>query len=355
MTTGAGAAAETRAAPEPLREERDEQGVVDRLRRRGMTRAVATIAALALACGAVRAAEWPVKPVRVVVPFAAGGAADNMGRLYCEALSAAFGRQFYVENRVGGGGLVGTEAVARAEPDGATLLVSGIPTLVLGPAMNRNVGFDPMRDFTHIAYFGGTPNVLVVHPSLGVKSYADFLELARRPDGLEYVSAGFGTMGNWVAEFLAARERIKLVHVAYKGGSQALLDLLAGHVKVGMLTWSVLGEQLRAGRLVGLAVTSEQRLPRVPDLPTLQELGHHDFVATAWYSLSGPPGLAPDVVASVNREVVAAVDRPQLKQQLEQEAIQSKAMSPPELVRFIQSEIDKWTPMIRGMLGAKDR
>src|SRR5690349_18994145 len=135
------------------------------------------IAALALAATGAAAAEWPSKPVRIVVPFAAGGAADNQGRLYADALSAIYGKPFFVENRVGGGGLVGTESVARAEPDGLTLMVSGIPTHVLGPAMNKNVGFDPIRDFTHIGYFGGTPNTLVVHPSLGVSSYGDFLAL----------------------------------------------------------------------------------------------------------------------------------------------------------------------------------
>ena len=135
--------------------------------------------AAAVPLSAALGAEWPSKPVRLIVPFAAGGAADTIGRLYAEALGTAFGKPFYVENRVGGGGLLGTEAVARAEPDGLTLMVSGIPTHVLGPAMNKNVGFDPMRDFTHIAYFGGTPNVLVAHPSLGVASYRDFLALAR--------------------------------------------------------------------------------------------------------------------------------------------------------------------------------
>jgi tripartite-type tricarboxylate transporter receptor subunit TctC len=314
----------------------------------------AALAAAALTVFGAGAAEWPSKPVRVVVPFAAGGAADAFGRLYVDALSAAFGKQFYVENRVGGGGLVGTETVARAEPDGLTLMVSGIPTHVLGPAMNKNVGFDPMRDFTHIAYFGGTPNVLVVHPSLNVKSYADFLALARGSDGLEYVSAGFGTMGNWVAEYLAAKENIKLVHVAYKGGAQALLDLLAGHVKIGMLTWSNVGEHVRAGRLVPLAVTSAQRLPYVPTVPTLREIGH-DFVATAWYSLSGPAGLPTDIVASLNREVVKAADRPQVKRQIEQDAIETKAMSPAEVTRFMQSEIDRWTPMIAQLTGAKQR
>jgi tripartite-type tricarboxylate transporter receptor subunit TctC len=317
-----------------------------------MTRVLAALVGVVLAVAGAAAADWPSKPVRIVVPFAAGGAADTLGRLYADALSAAFGRQFYVENRIGGGGLIGAEAVARAEPDGLTLMVSGIPTHVLGPAMNRNVGFDPMRDFTHIAYFGGTPNALVVHPSLGVSAYRDFLALARRADGVEYVSAGFGTMGNWIAEYLAAKEAVKLVHVAYKGGAQAMVDLVAGHVKVGMLTWSSVAEHIRAGRLRALAVTSAQRLPRAPEVPTLRELGH-DFVATAWYSLSGPAGLSPDIVERVNREIVRAADRPQVRRQIEQDAIEVKLMSPVEVRSFMQSEIDRWTPMIAGLAGAR--
>jgi tripartite-type tricarboxylate transporter receptor subunit TctC len=317
-----------------------------------MTRVLAALAGIVLAVAGAAAAEWPNKPVRIVVPFAAGGAADTLGRLYADALSAAFGRQFYVENRIGGGGLIGAEAVARAEPDGLTLMVSGIPTHVLGPAMNRNVGFDPIRDFTHIAYFGGTPNALVVHPALGVSAYRDFLALARGADGVEYVSAGFGTMGNWIAEYLAAKEAVKLVHVAYKGGAQAMVDLLAGHVKVGMLTWSTVAEHIRAGRLRALAVTSAQRLPHAPEVPTLQELGH-DFVATAWYSLSGPAGLSPDIVERVNREIVRAADRPQVRRQIEQDAIEAKPMSPAEVRSFMQSEIDRWTPMIAGLAGAR--
>jgi tripartite-type tricarboxylate transporter receptor subunit TctC len=317
-----------------------------------MKRVLAALAGIVLPVAGAAAAEWPSKPVRIVVPFAAGGAADTLGRLYADALSAAFGRQFYVENRIGGGGLIGAEAVARAEPDGLTLMVSGIPTHVLGPAMNRNVGFDPMRDFTHIAYFGGTPNALVVHPSLGVPVYRDFLALARGADGVEYVSAGFGTMGNWIAEYLASKEAVKLVHVAYKGGAQAMVDLLAGHVKVGMLTWSSVAEHIRAGRLRALAVTSAQRLPHAPELPTLRELGH-DFVATAWYSLSGPAGLSPEIVERVNHEIVRAADRPQVRRQIEQDAIEAKPMSPAEVRTFMQSEIDRWTPMIAGLAGAR--
>src|ERR1700688_3499341 len=149
---------------------------------------------LALSSFAAAADDWPERPVRIVVPFSAGGAADTFGRFYADALSKAFGKPFFVENRVGAGGLIATEDVARAKPDGYTLMVSGIPTHVLGPAMNKNVSFDPMRDFTHIAYFGGAPNAFVVHPDFGVRSFADFMARAKgESGGIEYVSAGVGT------------------------------------------------------------------------------------------------------------------------------------------------------------------
>jgi tripartite-type tricarboxylate transporter receptor subunit TctC len=271
-------------------------------------------------------------------------------------LSAAFGKQFIVENRTGGGGLIAAEMVARAAPDGYTLIVSGVPIQVLAPAMNKNVGYDPMRDFTHIAYFGGTPNVLVVHPGLGVRTYREFVALARgQPDGIDYVSAGVGTMGNWVAEYLAAAARIRLTHVAYKGGAAALLDLLAGRVKVGMLSWSSVAEHIRAGALVALAVTSAERVPYLADLPTLRELGYRDFVATTWFSLSGPAGMPADIVDKINREVVKAMDRPQVKRQIEQDAIETRPMTAAEVTQFSQSEIDRWTPLIRKMMAGKEQ
>jgi tripartite-type tricarboxylate transporter receptor subunit TctC len=309
--------------------------------------------ALALVPTGAEAADWPSRPVRVIVPFAAGGAADTLGRLYADALSAAFGKQFVVENRTGGG-LIAAEAVARAAPDGYTLIVSGIPIQVLAPAMNRNVGYDPMRDFTHIAYFGGTPNLLVAHPSLGATAYADFLTLARtRPDGIDYVSAGFGTMGNWVAEYLASAEHIKLTHVAYKGGAAAVLDLLAGRVKLGMLSWSTVAERIRSGSLIPLAVTTARRVPYLPDLPTLRELGHPDFVAITWFSLSGPAGLPAEIVDKINREVVKALDRPQVQRQIVQDAVEVRPMNAAEVTRFSQSEIDRWSPLIRKIMAEK--
>jgi tripartite-type tricarboxylate transporter receptor subunit TctC len=309
----------------------------------------------ALASAATEAAEWPTKAVRIIVPFAAGGAADAQGRLYAEALSVAFGKQFVVENRTGGGRSIAAEAVARAAPDGYTLIVSGIPILVLGPAMNRNVGYDRLRDFTHVAYFGGTPNVLVVHPGLGVMSYRDFVALARADsDSVDYVSAGVGTLGNWVAEYLAAAESIKLTHVAYKGGAAALFDLLAGHVKAGMLTWSSVAEHIRAGALVPLAVTSAERVPYLPAVPTLRELGYRDFVASTWFSLSGPAGLPPDIVEKINREVVKAVDRPQVRKQIAQDAIETRPMTAAAVTQFTRSEIERWTPIITQMTAIQE-
>src|SRR5262249_12889142 len=220
------------------------------------------------------ASDWPTKPVRVIVSYAAGGANDLLGRVFAEALSKSLGQQFFVENRTGGGGLIGTEAVARAAPDGYTLQISGMPSHVLAPAMNKNASFDPIRDFTHIAYLGGPPNVFVVHPSAGVSTFAELLTLMKRqPDGVQYVSPAIGAVGNLVAEYVAAKENVKLVHVAYRGGGAAIQDLVAGHVKVGSMTLSTTQPHILAGKLRALAVSSEKRLPEFPDLPTLVELG----------------------------------------------------------------------------------
>jgi tripartite-type tricarboxylate transporter receptor subunit TctC len=314
-----------------------------------------TAAVLAVSSVAAGAEDnWPARPVRILVPFSAGGAADTFGRFAADALSAAFGKQFYVENKVGAGGLIATEDVARAKRDGYTLIVSGIPTHVLGPAMNKTQSFDPMRDFTHIAFFGGAPNAFVVHPGFAARSFAEFMSRAKSESaGIEYVSAGVGTVGNWVAEYLGAKADIKLVHVPYKGGANAVLDLIAGRVKVGMLTYSSVSAQIRAGALVPLVVTASARLPQMPDVPTFRELGYPELVATTWFALSGPAGLPPDIVARLNHEVVKAMDLPQMRELIAQDAIETKAMTAPEVTQYFQSEIDKWQPIIARVMAAK--
>jgi tripartite-type tricarboxylate transporter receptor subunit TctC len=316
----------------------------------------AGLAAAMLTLSAAARAEdnWPARPVRIVVPFSAGGAADTFGRFAADALGAAFGKQFYVENKVGAGGLIATEDVARAKPDGYTLIVSGIPTHVLGPAMNKTQSFDPMGDFTPIAFFGGAPNALVVHPGFAARSFAEFMSRAKSESaGIEYVSAGVGTVGNWVAEYLGAKADIKLVHVPYKGGANAVLDLIAGRVKVGMLTYSSVSAQIRAGALIPLVVTASARLPQMPDVPTFRELGYPELVATTWFALSGPAGLPPDIVTRLNHEVVKAMDLPQMRTLIAQDAIETKAMTAPEVTQYFQSEIDKWQPIIARVMVAK--
>jgi tripartite-type tricarboxylate transporter receptor subunit TctC len=300
---------------------------------------------------AVSAAEWPTKPVKIVVAYSAGGANDLIARVFAERLGSAFGQQFYVENRTGGGGLIAAEAVARAEPDGYTLIASGMPSHVLAPAMNpKNAPFDPVRDFTHIAYFGGPPNVFVVHNSSPVKSFKELVALMRSSDkGVEYVSPSIGSVGNMVAEYIAAKEKVKLVHVVYRGGGAAILDLVAGHVKVGSMTLSTTLPHIRSGALRPIAISSAERVPELPDVPTLTELGHPELVVTTWYSLSGPAKLPKEIVERLNAEVNKAMNDPKVKKHLEQETVQTKPMSPAEMTAFMTKEVEMWRAAIKDM------
>jgi tripartite-type tricarboxylate transporter receptor subunit TctC len=323
-------------------------------RRKQMTKRFVIALGVAVALCAFRiaeAAEWPTKPVKIVVAYAAGGANDLLARVFAEQLSAAFGQQFLVENRTGGGGLIADEAVWRSEPDGYTLMASGLPSHVLAPAMNaKSVSFDPVRDFAHIAYLGGPPNVFVVHRSLPVHSFEELLDLMRtQSGGVEYVSPSIGSVGNMVAEYIAAKEKLKLVHVAYRGGGAAILDLVAGHVKVGSMTVATTLPHIRAGALRPIAISSATRLPELPDTPTLVELGYPELVVTTWYALSGPAGIPKDIVDRLNREVNNAMDVPKVRDALARETVQTKPMSPEEISHFMKSEVDKWVPVMKAM------
>jgi len=293
------------------------------------------------------AAEWPDRPVRMVVPFAAGGAADVIARLFSESLGAVFSQQFVVENRAGAGGIVGAQSVARADPDGYTLMGAGMSSHVLAPAASKNPGYDPIRDFTHIAFLGGAPSVILANPSLGLKSFSELVALARRINGIEYVSSGTGTVGNVLVEYIAVKERIKLVHVPYRSGNAAIIDLLAGRVRVGSLNWSTAREHVTAGNLVPIAVSSAKRLAALPDLPTLNELGYPDMVTTTWHMLVGPAGVPREIVGALNREVVKIVERPDMRRHFEVDAVETRAMTPAELKEFVRGEVEKWTPVVQ--------
>jgi tripartite-type tricarboxylate transporter receptor subunit TctC len=296
--------------------------------------------------GFAQAADWPTGPVRVIVPYAAGGAADVMGRVFMESVSTRLGQPFVIENQAGAGGLIASRAVARAPADGKTFVISGMASHVLAPLMSADPGFDPNADATHIGFFGGAPSVLVAHPSMNIRTMKDFLAAARAAkDGLEYLSPGVGTGGHVAAAYLAEKEAIKLVHVPYKGGGAAIFDVVAGHVKFASMNWSTAREHVASGALVPIAVTSENRLADRMDVPTFRELGYANLVMTTWYAISGPPGMPADIIARLNGAVVASLDDARVRRQLELEAAVPRAMSPAQVTAFIKGQYDQWRPV----------
>ena len=306
---------------------------------------------LMLTAGPSAAADFPTRPIHLIVPYSAGGANDLVGRTFSEAAGDTLGQPFVVENRTGGAGLIGSEAVARSKPDGYMLLVSGMPSLVLSPAMAPHSPFDAMKDFTHIAYLGGPPNVLAVNASLGIKTFKQFVDMAKgAKDGVPYVSPSVGAVGNMVAEYMAQKLNLKLTHIAYKGGGAAILDLIAGHVKVGCMTFSTMQPHIADGKLIPLAVSSEERLPEMPDVPTMKELGIPQLVTATWYSISGPAGMPKNVVDKLNGAFNKALTDPRVKKIIANEALQTKAMTPAQITAYMQSEIEQWTPLAKKLV-----
>jgi tripartite-type tricarboxylate transporter receptor subunit TctC len=294
--------------------------------------------------------DWPTRTVRFIAPFAAGGTSDTLGRIAAEHLRGKLGQQFYVENRVGAGGMIGSHEVAAAAPDGYTFVISGIASHVIAPAFSRNPPYDGLRDFTHVAYLGGPPVVLVAHASLGVHSFKEFLDLAKRtPEGLNYVSSGVGTHGFLFAEDMARREHFKLIHVPYKGSNPAVLDLIAGHVKIGAMAWSSAVEQIRAGNVQALGVSSQNRLAGFPDVPTFRELGYPDLVAATWFSLSGPAKLPTEISHKLNAAVLDVMQQPDVQKQLAQDGIEFKPLSPEDFTKFVEAETARWAPVAKAI------
>ncbi len=243
---------------------------------------------LTLSASAI-AQDWPSRAVRIVSPFAAGGSSDTVGRVIGESLSEKFGQQFVLENRGGAGGLIGSAQVAASPPDGYTFMISSIGTHVIAPLTSAKAGYDPVASFTNVAYVGGPPIVIVVHPSLGVKSLSELLAvLKKQTEPMPYVSPGPGTLGHLVGEYWAEKEKVRLSHVAYKGSGQAMNDLVAGHVKLGSLTWTAALGQMKGGTVIPIAVSSARRMPGFESVPTLRELGHADMAVTTWFGFAGP-------------------------------------------------------------------
>jgi tripartite-type tricarboxylate transporter receptor subunit TctC len=305
--------------------------------------------ALAVAASALAwpstAEEWPARPVRITVPFAAGGTADNLGRVAAEHLSEVFHQQFFVENRGGAGGVPASLAVSRMEPDGYNFVVSGIATHAIAPAINPNSGYDPVGDFTHVAYFGGPPIVFIVPKSLGVKTLQELVAFAKKNnEKLTFASPGAGTSGHLVAEYFAGKAGIGVEHVPYRGAAPGVMDVMAGHLRFGSMTWTTASGQISAGTVVPLAVTSAQRLKDFPTIPTFREQGY-DLVSTTWFSLSAPAGLPKDITNAVNREVVKAFAKPEVQERLRTEQILTEPMTPEQFGKFVADEYARWKPV----------
>jgi tripartite-type tricarboxylate transporter receptor subunit TctC len=296
------------------------------------------------------AADWPARPIRIIAPSTPGGAADMFARLLCDHFSEAFRERCFVENRAGAGGLIGTAATAQAAPDGYTLTTSSTAYHVIAPVVSPNPGFDPLKDFTHIAYIGGPPNVFVVNPALGVRSLQELTELGRRGQVIDYVSPGVGTLGHLLAESFAHKAGIKLQQIMTKGASQGLMDLVSGNVNVGTMTWTSALSQIRAGAVVPIAVSSRARLAEFPDLPTFQELGYPDLTAVSWFALSGPAGLPKDITERLNAAVAQMLQEPEVRRRLDRDAIETRAMSSEEFTAFVAGEIAKWAPVAKRVM-----
>ena len=303
---------------------------------------------------AVLAQSWPSKSVRLIVPFAPGGSADTLGRIAAQKLGEQLKVGFVVENRAGAGGALGSELVAKAAPDGYTLVVSGIASHVLATLLPQGTPYDPLRDFTHIALFGGPPAVLVVNPAVPAKTLAEFVQLLKdNPTKYSYGSPGNGTQGQLVAELFKRQAGVRMQHVPYKGASAAVTDLIAGHIPAVSTTLTTASGQIRAGRARALAISAAARLPDYPDLPTFAEMGYPDLVATVWFSLSGPAGLPADTVERLNAGVRQAFALPEVRERLKPEGILPNRLDAREFSAFVAEELKRWEPVVKAS-GAKN-
>lgn len=291
--------------------------------------------------------DFPHKPVRLVVPFPPGGATDVVARLLGAKLSEGLKQQVIIENRPGAGATLATEQIAKAAPDGYTLLMTAFPSITTAPLINPNVRYDPVRDFTHVAMIGTFPNGFVVRADSQIHSIADFIAWAKaHPGKASYGSAGPASSGHLTGELLKQLGGIDIVHIPYKGAAPAFLDLLGGQLVAvfdGMINAT---NQAKAGKIRLLAVTSEQRLPTHPDLPTMNETVRGVF-GVSWFGVAAPARLPAPIQERLENEVVRALATPEVKTRLGDTGMTITALRSSEFVSFIQADIRKWSPIVK--------
>jgi tripartite-type tricarboxylate transporter receptor subunit TctC len=306
----------------------------------------AAIALLAFA-GAASAQSYPTKAVRLVVPFLAGGSTDIVGRTVAQKLSEMWGQQAFVDNRPGGGTTIGTDLVAKAAPDGYTLLVTPAP-FTINPSLLPKLPYDALNDFAPITLINTTPLVMVVHPGVPAKNIKELIALAKsKPGKLNFGSSGTGGSNHLAGELFDAMAGVKMVHIPYKGNAGALTDIVGGHLDVvynGVTSAIALikGDKLRA-----LAVTSLQRTPALPDVPTLNESGLKGFEAVAWNGLTAPAKTPRDVIMKINADVLKIISSPELRERLKADGSDPVGNSPEQFATFLRDEIAKWAKVIK--------
>jgi len=311
---------------------------------------IASMAGMAIALPVTPAssADYPVKPVRIIVGAATGGGVDITARMLATKLSDLFKQQFVVENRAGASGNIGTEQAARAAPDGYVLLMGTIGTLTINPGLYKNLPFDTVRDFAPIARTADATNILVVHPSVPARNVKELIAVAKlRPGELLYGSPQNGTAGHLAGELFNSMAGVKLVHIPYKGGAPAMIDLMAGQLQLMFATTSTSVQQIRSGRLRALAVTTAKRTALVPELPTMIESGMPGFEVNNWYGLVAPAKTPAEVIAVLNRQVRIALESPDVKDAMLKQGLDPAGDTPEEFGAYIKSELAKWSKVIR--------
>ena len=291
--------------------------------------------------------NYPVKPIKLIAPVAAGGGLDNIARSLAEKMSKSIGQTIVVENIGGGGGTIASQSVAKATPDGYTLMVAYVGSHGTNPAV-RKLPYDAIKDFTAIGMIGATPNALVINPELPIKNFREFIDYAKKnPDKISYGSAGPGTLTHLGMEQLKLAAGISMVHVPYRGVGPAYTDLLAGQTQVMLPTLFAAMPYLNTNRVRGLAITGAKRNPAAPNIPTFKELGYNGFDGQQWYGIVGPANLPPAIVKKLNSELNKALALPDFSEKMTSEAMTLMPMSPQQFENYIKDDIARWVKVAK--------
>ena len=312
-----------------------------------MIQRIAAAMAALLACSAALA-EFPDKPIRLVVPFAAGGVTDTSGRVVAEALGKRLGQAIVVENKPGASGNIGTQGVAAAPPDGYTLVLGFDGTLVINPHVFANYPIDPLKDLAPIGKIGDAALIIVAHPAFPAKKLADLIEYSKtQPNGVSYGTSGVGGTPHIAGELLAQRTGARLVHIPYKGGGQAMTDALGGNIPLVYTAIAGASSHVKAGRLVPIAVSSAKRDPSMPDVPTFSESGVPDFEASSWVGILAPAKTPRAVVEKLNRELNAVLSSPEIVEKLMTLGITATPGTPEKFADQMKADLEKYGKVVK--------